>query len=104
MMPNPLAFTAGTSTASVGHAIKVFKAQLIQASATAATALVTDINGNVILPLMSIPATVAAQAVLDYDCPVILPGGSLAQPATGAATNFIVTVVGAGATLYLSHR
>lgn len=102
-MADPLVFAAGTTTANLVRAIKVTKAVLLQASATAATAQVTDLNGNIHIPLMSVPATVNASQVLDYAVPKVLPGGALA-PVGGTIPNFIVTVTGAGASLYLTFR
>lgn len=106
-MSEPLAFTAGTTTANVGHAIKVSKAVFIQTAATqAASFVVNDINGNPFIPSESIPTSLAANQsiVLDYAIPIVLPGGALAPAAGSAIPNFVVTVVGAGATLYLTHR
>lgn len=103
-MANPLVFGAGTTTATVGHAIKVTKAELVQASATAATAVVQDINGNLFIPTMTVVASVGASQVLDYAVPIILPGGSLATPLGSPAPTFVVIVTGAGASLYLTHR
>ena len=106
-MANPLAFTAGTTTANVGHAIKMTKVVLIQTTATqAASAVVNDINGNPFVPTINIPTSLAANQsiVLDYAIPMVLPGGALAPASGSAIPNFVVTVVGAGATLYLTHR
>lgn len=99
-MANPLAFAAGTTTANSSHSLKVTKIELTTASATAATASITDVAGNLMLPTMSIPATINASQVLDFVVPAIYPGGTN----NSTLNNFIVTVTGAGASLYLWHR
>src|SRR6266851_2851901 len=98
-MANPAVFAAGTTTATIGHAIKVTKAVLLQASATAATAVVQDINGNLFIPQMNVPATVGANQIQDFVVPKILPGGALATPQGSPAPTFVVIVTGAGASL-----
>lgn len=105
-MADPLVFTSGTTTASLTRAIKVTKVVLIQTTATqAASATVADLNGNLFIPALAIPTSLAANsvAVQDYAVPKILPGGALV-PAGGTIPNFVVTVTGAGASLYLNFR
>jgi hypothetical protein len=106
-MPIPLQFTAGTTTANSVRSMKLTKLVFTQTTATqAASALISDINGNVLIPQINIATSLAAnqQIVLDYAIPVILPGGEVAPASGSAIPNFIVTVVGAGATLYLHKR
>jgi hypothetical protein len=99
-MANPLVFAAGTITANSSHSLKITKVELTTASATAASAQVTDISAAILIPTMSIPATVNASQVLDFAVPMIWPGGTAAIP----TNNFVVTVTGAGASLYVWHR
>ena len=96
-MANALSFSVGTTTANIGHAIKATLFVLNQASATAASAVITDVAGNVMVSL-ACPATIASYPTVPQS-PVILPGGTV-----GSATNWIAIVTGAGAKLFVHYH
>lgn len=101
-----LTYTAGATTVALNHAVKVISASLYQPSATACTAQVTDLNGNLLLPAIAGGAT-AGTYYVPFAPAIMLPGGLNALGVVGATATinkFTVNVVGAGAILNLATR
>lgn len=107
-MPNPLVYSAGTTTLNLTHAIKVSKMAAIANSATAGSVILSDLNGNVMGVPLETSATAGAEASQDYVVPLIVPGGAsgIAIPGTTVtpSVNAVITVTGAGTVAYLYHR
>ena len=103
---NPTTFSAGATTITLNHAIRAVELRLLQpSSATAATARVTDLNGNLLLPELTCGATIGASSVWTGN--QMIPGGPNAAGVVGATatTNpMTVSVAGAGALAMLSYR
>lgn len=104
-------FGVGTTTMTNTAAMKMWGAVLVQASATPATASINDQNGNMILPTLTVPATIGASQTFTFNVPVpitvpaakktyIDPGGNTVTLA-GAVLGYVATVAGAGAQLNL---
>ena len=91
-MANPLNFTVATTTVTLDHSIKATGFELIQASATAASAIISDAAGAVLITVRC-PATIGAYFPAPLTAPKILPK-------TAALT---VTVAGAGATFNVHY-
>ena len=88
----PFVFSAGTVTVTLDHAIKSTLLVLNQASATAASAIVSDLNGNILLSV-ACPATIGSYPTV--------PQSPIIWPKTNPLT---VTVTGAGAKFFPFYR
>ena len=91
-MPNPFVFTVATTTVTLDHAVKGTVFELVQASATAATGIISDLNGSVLVSV-ACPATIGSYPLVPQS-PIILPK---TNPLT-------VTVTGAGAKFNVHYR
>jgi hypothetical protein len=105
---NPATFAAGATTLALNHAIRVTGFALLQASATAATAKITDLNGNLLLPELAVQASIGAYAAIAAPLSKMIPGGpnalnTVAQPSTVTVNAATVSVAGAGAVAILTY-
>jgi hypothetical protein len=99
-VPNPLVFSAGTTTINSSHALKCTKITVVAGSATAVSMTMSDLNGDIMGVPIYVPATAALEVTGDYTtAPLIIPGGT-----SLSVTNAIITVTGAGGTAYVYHR
>ena len=107
-MPNPLVFSAGTTTINSSHSLKCTKLTVIANSATAVTAVMNDVNGNVMGVPVIAPSGAGNEVTADFVVPVIVPGGTNAVAIPGTAitpsVNAVITVTGGGGVAYLYHR